>query len=90
MNPVRIGQHVLPSQAAAARIAGVSAWTVAWHLSRGTIDRAGTGYRPRQCEWDGITYPSIAAAARAAGISREAMRQRIERAERNARKEAQQ
>lgn len=88
MNPVRVGAHVVVSQAAAARILGVSAWTVAYHLERGTIDRAGTGYRTRQCDVEGITYPSIAAAARAAGISREAMRQRIARAERNARKEA--
>lgn len=88
MNPVRVGAHVVVSQAAAARILGVSAWTVAYHLERGTIDRAGTGSRPSQCEWDGITYPSIAAAARAAGISREAMRQRIERAAKKSPKEA--
>lgn len=80
MNVTRTATGTFPSQAAAARALGVSAWTVAFHLDRGTIDRAGTGHKPRACEWEGQTFPSIADAARAFGISRQAMRQRIERA----------
>ena len=63
----------------AARDQGVNLWTVYRHLSKGTADMIGLGQRVyrRICKVDGVVYPSIRAAARAAGVSAGSMYWRI-------------
>lgn len=79
MTPIKTDIGAWPSMKAAAEAYGVSVDTIEYHLNRGTLDRIGKRSRRRPCNVGGVTYPTIADAARAAGISREAMRQRVER-----------
>ena len=83
MNPVKLPDGTLfRSEAAAARHLGVNVRTVVYHLDHGTLDKLvknGTKAGPVACEWDGIRYPSQAAAARASGMSPESFRQHLQR-----------
>ena len=76
-----------PTSAEAARRLGVDVRTVYKHLELGTPDMIGLNHKtmPKPCVIDGVSYPSITAAAKAVGRSIEAIRQRVCRAERKAR-----
>lgn len=74
--PVTIRGIKYPSYNAAAAELGISPQTVYWHFNRGTLDTCGlgTGWKvtPTMGD-DGKIYPSISKAAKASGISKQAM-----------------
>lgn len=83
MTPVLIRGVHYRSIALAARALNVHERTIYKHLDAGTPDLIGSlrATEPRRCMLDGVEYPSLRAAALAAGISREAVRQRVNREE---------
>lgn len=83
MTPVEVRGVIFRSVAECARRMGVNEATIHKHLEAGTPHLIGLLQvtPPRQCELDGVEYPSLAAAAVVAGTSREAVRQRVNRAE---------
>jgi NUMOD1 domain len=82
MTPVLIRGKAYRSVAAASRLLGVNQSTINHHLNAGTIDQVGNRRTPpRQCEFNGVKYPNMQAAAIALGVSREAIRQRLNRIE---------
>lgn len=73
--PVTINGQVFVSLSEAARTFGVSRQTVHRALRRGTLGNVGVGpgqggHNARQVEVDGVTYPTIAAASKATGMTR--------------------
>ena len=83
MMPVDVRGEIFRSIAECSRRMGVSEATIYKHLDAGTPHLIGLlqATPPRRCELDGVEYPSLRAASRATGISVEAVRQRVNRAE---------
>lgn len=83
MTPVEVSGVIFRSVAECSRRMGVNEATIHKHLNAGTPHLIGLLQvtPPRQCVLDGVEYPSLRAAALAAGISREAVRQRVNREE---------
>ncbi len=83
MTPVRIRGVTYRSITDAAKAQGVHERTVYFHLDAGTPDLIGKQMQTkrRPCTIEGVDYPSLRAAARALGVSVEAIRQRANRAE---------
>jgi len=74
--PLTIRGVEYPSYNAAAAELGISPQTVYWHFNRGTLDTCGlgTGWKVTPTVGDdGKVYPSISKAAKASGISKQAM-----------------
>lgn len=81
MTPVKIRGVLYRSVAEAARQLGLNQKTIYAALDNGTLDKCGVSWKPRPCTFDGVEYPSLAAAARSFGVSLEAVRQRVNRIE---------
>lgn len=81
MTPVEIRGTIYRSIAAAARAQNVNESTASKHLDAGTPHLIGlTAPTPKcPCSFNGIDYPSLAAAAYGEGVTVEAIRQRIKR-----------
>lgn len=77
--PITVRGVTYPSYNAAAAELGISPQTVYWHFNRGTLDTCGlgTGWKVTPTVGDdGKMYPSISKAAKASGISKQAMASR--------------
>lgn len=90
MNPVRLSDGTLfRSESAAAWHFKVNVSTIGYHLDRGTLDQLVPGGRPATfskvpCSFDGVDYASVGDAARALGISPQAVSARLKWARKRA------
>lgn len=88
MNPVKLPDGTLfRSEAAAARHLRVNLSTLRYHLDRVSLDVLATvGVRsgPVPCEFDGVKYATQAEAAKALGISPQAVSMRLKWARKRA------